>query len=401
MSNSKISKITISDVVYDLRDRATEENLGRLENSVETLGEDLSKLKTTVDNLRPTVLELNDEAVRKKDVDEVLNSDDNATNPIQNNTVSRAIDSLNDRISNLDIGGLEITVDSELNLESTNPVQNKVITNALNELEIVVDSELNEDSTNPVQNKVITEALKELEPDRDLDTSSMRPIQNGTVSYYIESINSNIESINSTIENDVVKNSQIDSSLSTGSTNPVQNKVITSKINELSDKIDGLSGSESSIVSTIVYDESSVSTGQIRKPKITTNIVMGGCYTVKVSTVFGYQVLNIPISLNYGEEAEIIVLADPDGLGSNYFFNIYDNSGTLQLSWSGDVKPGEFLSTMAEGYVEAPGAPLIENTVISGYKIEEGAMYRLRIKMYPEIVGGYGAFLLGTCESFN
>lgn len=55
-------------------------------------------------------------------------------------------------------GGSSIVVDSELSLISENPVQNKVITQALNEIG-TADSELSLSSENPVQNKVITQAL--------------------------------------------------------------------------------------------------------------------------------------------------------------------------------------------------------------------------------------------------
>lgn len=55
--------------------------------------------------------------------------------------------------------GSGITVDSELSTTSTNPVQNKVITNALNNVHIDVDAALSTTSENPVQNKVITEEV--------------------------------------------------------------------------------------------------------------------------------------------------------------------------------------------------------------------------------------------------
>jgi hypothetical protein len=52
--------------------------------------------------------------------------------------------------------GPSITVDDALSTTSENPVQNKVITNALNNIEIDVDDALSTTSKNPVQNKVIT-----------------------------------------------------------------------------------------------------------------------------------------------------------------------------------------------------------------------------------------------------
>lgn len=66
-------------------------------------------------------------------------------------------------------GSTSITVDSELSTTSTNPVENMVITQKINEMEttiqslnIEVDSELSTTSTNPVQNKIITQKLNEV-----------------------------------------------------------------------------------------------------------------------------------------------------------------------------------------------------------------------------------------------
>ena len=52
-----------------------------------------------------------------------------------------------------------ITIDDALSDSSTNPVQNRVVKQALDGLKIEVDSSLSGTSENPVQNKVLTEAL--------------------------------------------------------------------------------------------------------------------------------------------------------------------------------------------------------------------------------------------------
>lgn len=61
-------------------------------------------------------------------------------------------------------GGTTLDIDNELNSESTNPVQNKVIKTALDKKlgksEYVIDSELSGASTNPVQNKTLTVQLQ-------------------------------------------------------------------------------------------------------------------------------------------------------------------------------------------------------------------------------------------------
>lgn len=64
-----------------------------------------------------------------------------------------------------------VPVDDALSEESINPVQNRVITNALKNIkQSNPDSELSEDSTNCVQNRIITQALKS-KKEVDLDES--------------------------------------------------------------------------------------------------------------------------------------------------------------------------------------------------------------------------------------
>lgn len=57
-----------------------------------------------------------------------------------------------------------ITVDSALSTTSENPVQNKVVTQAINKNKVTVDSSLSTTSENPVQNKVIAAALANITP---------------------------------------------------------------------------------------------------------------------------------------------------------------------------------------------------------------------------------------------
>lgn len=56
-----------------------------------------------------------------------------------------------------------VEVDDALDEESENPVQNKVIAEALKHVSIDVDDEMSETSENPVQNKVITKAISDIE----------------------------------------------------------------------------------------------------------------------------------------------------------------------------------------------------------------------------------------------
>ena len=75
---------------------------------------------------------------------------DTSTNPVQNKVVKAAIDNIQSTVD----------VDSELSDTSTNPVQNKVVKAAIDNAKVTVDSELSGTSTNPVQNKVVMEGFQ-------------------------------------------------------------------------------------------------------------------------------------------------------------------------------------------------------------------------------------------------
>ena len=131
-------------------------------------------------------------------------------NPVENKVINSALNGKVDRqvgkgLSTEDftteekkkLSGLEkITIDSTLNDTSTNPVQNKVIYEALQNATggatVIVDSDLSENSTNPVQNKVITSALnkkantedavtKKILSSNDYDALSEEEKMNGTM----------------------------------------------------------------------------------------------------------------------------------------------------------------------------------------------------------------------------
>ena len=96
-------------------------------------------------------------------------------------------------------GTVNIEIDNELNFTSENPVENRVITEAIsslssNKLDLsayVVDSALNETSINPVENRVITEAISSLSSnkldlsayvvDSALNETSINPVENRAI----------------------------------------------------------------------------------------------------------------------------------------------------------------------------------------------------------------------------
>lgn len=124
-----------------------------------------------------------------------------------NETVIKDID-----LTKIDIGDvdIDINVDDSLSNTSTNPVQNKVITEALSELSAnkldlsayAIDNVLSIESENPVQNKVITETIN-------------------TINTNIDELNTNKLDLSAYV---------VDSSLNDNSTNPVQNKAIRNEI---------------------------------------------------------------------------------------------------------------------------------------------------------------------------
>lgn len=195
-----------------------------------------------------------------------------------------------------DISKIKIEIDSELSNNSLNPVQNKVIKQALDQLDnqfhnisermngeettltrqgfilnnygkriayletnpfggdgqggtvpIIVDSELSNISINPVQNKIIKQALdnkaniedipiKTSDLDNDSNFLTQAPVVsvNGKTGAVIVSefsvserdMLNNHQSRITSLENSVIDDITIDSELSNSSLNPVQNKVI-------------------------------------------------------------------------------------------------------------------------------------------------------------------------------
>lgn len=196
-----------------------------------------------------------------------------STNPVENRVVTNALNNKQEQLTvnptgiaeasleKLTIDGViyniisaTTTVDNVLSMTSTNPVENRVITNALNgkqgqltvnpagtasasleKLTIdgviyniisattTVDDALSTTSTNPVENRVITNAL-----DNKQEQLTVNPT--GTAEASLEKV-----TIDGIIYNISSATTTVDDALSTTSTNPVENRVIT---NALNDKVD-------------------------------------------------------------------------------------------------------------------------------------------------------------------
>lgn len=219
-----------------------------------------------------------------------------------------------------------ITIDSALSTTSTNPVENRVITNALNSKQeqltvnptgiataslekvmidgviynissavVTIDDTLSTTSTNPVQNKVITDALNLKVSKSDLDDA-----MNSFFTFNTERIEggSNLGSI--TVGTNVWNIPEgggtitIDDKLSDTSENPVQNKVIKSALDlkldatEVDDISITLSESRSSSPSaltlqSVTFNDSSGTT-IYNMPDVTGLFTVGYNYTTPVSS---------------------------------------------------------------------------------------------------------------------
>lgn len=114
-----------------------------------------------------------DEGANKIEVDNALSS--SSMNPVQNKVVKEAIAKIHEKLDEIDDGANKTIVDAALSETSTNPVQNKVIKEYLDTIskkldgveegatKTVVDEELSTTSTNPLQNKVVSASLAALE----------------------------------------------------------------------------------------------------------------------------------------------------------------------------------------------------------------------------------------------
>ena len=184
------------------------------------------------------------------DVDNALST--TSENPVQNKVITLAIQDL--QASKLSIND----IDNALSTASENPVQNKVITLALNQLQGSLANKVDKEAGKGLSSNDFTttekEKLRDLAPvyligsglalnptdgtlsatgisiqvDPTLDKTSTHPIQNQAVANAIDQLQASKLSI-----------SDIDNALSTTSENPVQNKVIALTIDQLQGSVLG------------------------------------------------------------------------------------------------------------------------------------------------------------------
>lgn len=141
-----------------------------------------------------------------------------------------------------------ITVDTELDTNSENPVQNKVITKKIDELEASipeVDTYIDSESENPVQNKVIYSEVESMYEDINskLDMGWFNPIstidENTKLEFLTYQGNNPMLPPNLKVPLSAIK-TPVDTELDSNSENPVQNKVIAESIDNINSQLDGL-----------------------------------------------------------------------------------------------------------------------------------------------------------------
>lgn len=141
---------------------------------------------------------------------------------ILDNTTASYTEEEKEKLSGIEDGANKTIIDSALNSSSTNPVQNKVVNEALgNKLAT------NGDASNT------TVAFTEATTLSKLTTGEKMSVLFGKVSKAISTL---ISHISTSATASVLGHVKVDDSLSLSSTNPVQNKIVTEELNNKADK---------------------------------------------------------------------------------------------------------------------------------------------------------------------
>lgn len=145
-------------------------------------------------------------------------------------------------------GGGNIVIDDELSTNSPNAVQNRVVTQKINDVEAIANN-AREGASNAYNEAVnakqiaagaasnvndlarrVSDLEEETKIDTDLDINSENPVRNKVVTETFNGLNNRVTAL----ENNGGGGSiTVDSELDATSTNPVQNKAVTEKFAEL------------------------------------------------------------------------------------------------------------------------------------------------------------------------
>lgn len=135
---------------------------------------------------------------------------DTSINPVQNRTVKTAVDNLSNSVTNINstLGELSSRI-SKASIDNTR--QDTAIEGKLDKTDYVVDAELNADSTNPIQNKAVKSAIDTLK-------QSITDVENKNIAQDL-ALTKKLDKTDYVVDNE----------LSPTSKNPVQNLVVYQK----------------------------------------------------------------------------------------------------------------------------------------------------------------------------
>ena len=280
-------------------------------------------------------------------------------------------------------GGSTIAVDDSLSTTSTNPVQNKVITEALNGKASQSDiptkvSELTNDSDFQTASQVATAISGINVPTKVSQLTNDSDFQTGTqVSNSISTATSglatkaeldgkqdkgdyattaqlngkqdtlvsgtNIKTVNGESllgeGNILIKSINVDSALSTTSENPVQNKVITNKVNTIEQSITNLSGTIPTKVSDLTNDS-----GYITNAALTDLATKEEVSAKQDTLVSGTNIKTINGNSILGEGNIVIEGGGGDSPTPDVIINVGNNSyTTTPTSFSYTFEKGDYL----------------------------------------------------------
>ena len=280
-------------------------------------------------------------------------------------------------------GGSTIAVDDSLSTTSTNPVQNKVITEALNGKASQSDiptkvSELTNDSDFQTASQVATAIsginvptkVSQLENDSDFQTGTQVSNSIATATSGLATkaelngkqdkgdyattaqlngkqdtlvSGTNIKTVNGESllgeGNILIKSINVDSALSTTSENPVQNKVITNKVNTIEQSITNLSGTIPTKVSDLTNDS-----GYITNAALTDLATKEEVSAKQDTLVSGTNIKTINGNSILGEGNIVIEGGGGDSPTPDVIINVGNNSyTTTPTSFSYTFEKGDYL----------------------------------------------------------
>ena len=219
--------------------------------------------------------DLNDRKADKSYVDSAISSvtidvdtelDSASTNPVENRvitqvildneeTVAAALNDLNDRKADKEyvdeaVSSITIDVDSELDTASTNPVENRVITQAILDNEETVAAALNDLNDRKADKEYVDEVVSSItiDVDSELDSASTNPVENQAITNVLfdveETVAAALNDLNSRkADKDYVDEAvssitiDVDSELDSASTNPVENQAITNALLDVEETV--------------------------------------------------------------------------------------------------------------------------------------------------------------------